>query len=377
MDSLNVRNTKLPSLFGVSLKSLSLITLSVQNSSVILLMRYSRILPGNMYLASTAVFLSELLKLSVCLFVYFKNRVDSGTPFASISFRSVFDDIFGPGSDALKLAIPAILYTIQNNLQYLAVSKLDAATFQVTYQMKILTTALVSVLMLGKKLTALMWVSLMILTFGVILVQLPSGSTDQGKKVNSAGDNLVGLLVVSIACCLSALAGVYFEKILKKAPSNTDSIASKSPPSIWVRNIQLAFFGSIIAGIFGIFVQDYDLIMENGFWYGYNLITFLVIFSQAFGGLLVAMVVKYADNILKGFATCISIIISSVFSVWLFDFQLSWTFFFGCLFVIYSTFLYNVKPTVAPENWKEVMLAMIPETFTSKLKYEPVSPENK
>jgi len=35
---------------------------------------------------------------------------------------------------------------------------------------------------------------------------------------------------------------------------------------------------------------------------------------QAFGGLVVAAVVKYADNILKGFATSVSIIVSSLVS---------------------------------------------------------------
>ena len=37
-----------------------------------------------------------------------------------------------------------------------------------------------------------------------------------------------------------------------------------------------------------------------------------VVVNQAFGGLLIAVVMKYADNIVKGFATSIAIIVSTV-----------------------------------------------------------------
>ncbi len=80
--------------------------------------------------------------------------------------------------DTIKVAVPALIYVIQNNLQYVAISNLDAATFQVTYQLKILTPALFSVVMLGRSLTRLKWISLVILFAGVALVQLqPSSST--------------------------------------------------------------------------------------------------------------------------------------------------------------------------------------------------------
>ena len=43
---------------------------------------------------------------------------------------------------------------------------------QVTYQLKILTTAMFSVAMLGKKLNRIKWFSLVLLMFGVALVQV-------------------------------------------------------------------------------------------------------------------------------------------------------------------------------------------------------------
>lgn len=40
-------------------------------------------------------------------------------------------EIFNKPKETLKLAIPSGIYTLQNNLLYLALSNLDAATYQV------------------------------------------------------------------------------------------------------------------------------------------------------------------------------------------------------------------------------------------------------
>src|SRR5579859_4649082 len=143
---------------------------------------------------------------------------------------------------------------LQNNLQYVAVSNLDAETFQVTYQLKILTTALFSITMLRRFLSLQKWVSLVLLTLGVALVQLPSSPADPATKEGFFAKHLhfnpremaahliharapaaheaetmnrtLGLIAVFAACMISGLAGVYFEKVLKG-----------STASLWVRNV--------------------------------------------------------------------------------------------------------------------------------------------
>jgi solute carrier family 35 (UDP-sugar transporter), member A1/2/3 len=77
--------------------------------------------------------------------------------------------------DTLKLAIPAMAYTIQTFLLYVAIENLDAATFMVTYQLKILTTAFFTVLILKRRLSLWQWISLLILVVGVATVQFVSG----------------------------------------------------------------------------------------------------------------------------------------------------------------------------------------------------------
>lgn len=44
---------------------------------------------------------------------------------------------------------------------------------------------------------------------------------------------------------------------------------------------------------------------------------------QAIGGVLTSLCIHYADNIAKNFATSISIIISFIFSLWFFGFEVS------------------------------------------------------
>ncbi|VDM25848.1 unnamed protein product [Toxocara canis] len=71
-----------------------------------------------------------------------------------------------------------------------------------------------------------------------------------------------------------------------------------------------------------VWLYDSEKVNENGFFQGYNNIIWIVVILQAYGGLVIALVVKYADNILKGFAVSLSIIISSFISYWfLHDFQ--------------------------------------------------------
>ena len=55
--------------------------------------------------------------------------------FLSIPLSNLQEVISQPG-EILKLSVPSLLYTVQNNLLYFALSHLDAATFQVGYQVR-------------------------------------------------------------------------------------------------------------------------------------------------------------------------------------------------------------------------------------------------
>nr|CAI5817151.1 unnamed protein product [Callosobruchus analis] len=309
------------------LKYVSLITLTLQNALLGLSMRYARTRQGDMFFSSTAVMMSEVVKLITCLGIVY---VESGG--FKMMIEAINRQIIEQPKDTLKVCVPSFVYIIQNNLLYVSASNLDAATYQVTYQLKILTTAIFSVFLLKKELLKTQWISLGTLIVGVILVQLAQQDEKQTNYDGPEQNRFIGFIAALIACCLSGFAGVYFEKMLKG-----------SDTTVWIRNIQLSFC-SIPFGLMSCFVSDGALIREKGFFFGYDGFVHYLVLLQACGGLIVAVVVKYADNILKGFATSLAIVISCISSIYIFNFQLTGQFTVGAGFVIFSIFLYGHRP---------------------------------
>ncbi|KJH43772.1 UDP-galactose transporter [Dictyocaulus viviparus] len=304
-------------------------------------------------------------------------------------FTQIIDQFVNKWRDALKVLIPAVVYTIQNFLLYVAVENLPAATYMVTYQLKILTTAVFTVLVLKRPLSVQQWISLFFLFGGVAIVQYDQKVSDDREKaerlaasmisttvIPSIKDSLnkiegsisvmmnttnvpindgvprlkhnvhvqnsiLGFIAVFVACCLSGFAGIYFEKILKE-----------SNVSIWIRNIQLSFPSIFFALLFAI-VKDHDEIFADGgnllaIWhrmlFGFDWAVWVTIGISAFGGLVVAVVIKFADNILKAFATSFAIVLNCILAYFLFNFRPTMLFVIGASCVIGAVFVYSIYP---------------------------------
>eukprot|EP00755_Sulcionema_specki_P025766 Sspe_Gene.84057::Locus_55175_Transcript_1_1_Confidence_1.000_Length_1502::g.84057::m.84057/K15272/SLC35A1_2_3; solute carrier family 35 (UDP-sugar transporter), member A1/2/3 len=297
-------------------------------------MRYTRaVTAGPKYDPTSAVVLTEVMKLVCCLLVVF--HIES---YCIKNFtRAVRTGLAGNVAETVKLLVPAGLYTLQNNLLFVALENLEATTFQVTYQLKLLITALFSVFLLGKTLSPTQWGSLVVLTTGVVLIQLPSG-TDRHRQ-DHKDSWVLGLTACIVSGTSSAFASVYFEKILKSTPT-----------SLWMRNIQL--------GVFALPLSYATMVATSPpnqpIFYGYTAMTWVLIAVQAFGGLLVAAVMKFADNILKGFATALAIALSGVVSAVFLGFVPSFAFLLGASTVIGATVLYSLYPPKAPSPFIKV-----------------------
>merc|ERR1712039_1003780 len=110
-------------------------------------------------------------------------------------------------------------------------------------------------------------------------------------------------------------------------------MGGSSSLSLWQRNLQLGLY-SIAIGMVGLVTTgQWELIAQNGFFHGYTPTTIASIHLQGLGGLLIAIVIKYTDNIMKNIATSLSIVLSAVVSVFVFETQLTVIFFVGAFLV--------------------------------------------
>ncbi|KAI1322730.1 UDP-galactose transporter [Xylariaceae sp. FL0255] len=378
-----------PRLLGMPMSQVSLITLTFQNSALILIVHYSRIMPPNgdhRYFTTTAVFLTECVKLAISLTfaIYEVSRTLAPSTPATIMFQQIYNSVFL--GDGWKLAIPATLYTLENSLQYVALENLDPVHYSILNQLKILATAIFTVTMLGRALSLKKWVAIVILTLGVTsskdngldihdmtdhffprsvheLGQVTSQMGEIAHELTKRGqeslgaigevltkrsatyegieDDLraapvmnysIGIMAALAVATLSSFTGVFFEKILKQSGNSA---------SIWIRNIQLSFYSLFPALLIGVVFKDGEEIAKHGFFDGYNWVVWVLIVLQAIGGILVSLCINYADNIAKNFATSISIIISLLCSVVFFNSEVSFVFLIGTLLVLVATLLYT------------------------------------
>eukprot|EP00658_Telonema_sp_P-2_P072812 TRINITY_DN6190_c0_g1_i2.p1 TRINITY_DN6190_c0_g1~~TRINITY_DN6190_c0_g1_i2.p1 ORF type:complete len:358 (+),score=99.41 TRINITY_DN6190_c0_g1_i2:189-1262(+) len=329
---------------STSIKMLVTVFLTLQVACMVLVLRYSMV--NNKYILSTAVILGEAVKMVVSFLGLVIGGFNTGNPLAAIRTDLASGmELTG----LLKMSIPAMLYLLQNNLLFFGMANLDAGTYQVTYQLKTLTTAAVSVAMLGTRLGQKQWIALLVLSIGVGICQW---KPTEGGQTTGLENRPAGVCALIAACCTSSIAGVYTEKVLKQ-----------SQVSLWVRNIQLAFW-SILAGVAALYSgNDGATIVAHGWLQGYTPIVWVVVLLQGATGILVALVMKYADNIIKNFSVAMATVIATCASIPLFDLYPNSYFVFGMSLVFVSMYMYSTGAAKKPEP-AEAKVEMAPLVFT-------------
>ena len=198
-----------------------------------------------------------------------------------------------------KMGILALIYGAMNILSFVSLRNISAGIFTIFAQLKILTTAVCSNIILRRSYSFTKWRALISLMLGVLLFSEPIWNNADMSKNPEGGNVFLGTAAVLIEVSLSGFASIYFEKVIKTDPEQM---------GIWERNYQLAF--TSIPVYIGFML--YDKGGEEGFGGGWSMTAAMLSFLGAAGGLLVALSIKHGDSILKTLATTGAIVFSAI-----------------------------------------------------------------
>ena len=201
-------------MFGLPRKYVWLLLLVAQNTSKTLILRLAVGGKGH-FLYSAAVVATEGLKATASTVWVLRS---GGTPASIVHFLRSEWRIF------VRVMVPAGIYNAQQMLEFVALSRLDAPVFSVIVQTKLLTTALFSWIVLGKRLRGVQLIALVLLMVGVILAQMRDG---QKSHLNHDAETTIGVLATLVIATLSGFAAVYTERVLKHAQLQAHSMASQ------------------------------------------------------------------------------------------------------------------------------------------------------
>jgi len=232
-------------------------------------------------------------------------------------------------------AIPAAVYLVQNVLSVHAARLLTPPVFQLVANLKIICTAVASWVFLSRLLVPGQWFAMVVLTVGVTLGQWPSAPAG-GAVVTST----LGVLLMLVNCCLSALGGVLTEKLLKGKAS--------AELSIFATNIHMAAHTLLVNGL---------VLGARGLTWPSSLSSSvaLALVNEAVNGILISVLMRRLDSIAKNFAFSASVFATAGLSACLLDYRPPVQFFLGAALTALAVLLFArpAAPSSTPAKSKK------------------------
>lgn len=238
---------------------------------------------------TTYVLAGDLIRFALCAVVLTAN-----SSWSSVAHQwCPMDTLLGAG-------IPAALYSIQNYCSLMAYQYLPPVSYNVLNQTKTLSAAIFCYFLLGKPQSKPQILSLLLLLNSVLIIErifpirkTAGHSTAEATHIEKRAKEkefAMGVVPILLASLISGLAGALCQKALQ------------------TRGRDPYFFSMELSACSSMFLllslvmgnPDSEKIGKVGITHGWTKTTWIPLFFNAIGGILVGVVTKYAGTVRKG-----------------------------------------------------------------------------
>ncbi|KAJ3696860.1 hypothetical protein LUZ61_000565 [Rhynchospora tenuis] len=222
------------------------------------------------------------------------------------------------------LAVPALLYAINNYLKFIMQLYFNPATVKMLSNLKVLVIAVLLKMIMRRRFSVIQWEALALLLIGISVNQLrslPAGTEAFGLPVTT-----IAYIYTLVFVTVPSMASVFNEYALK----------SQFETSIYLQNLFLYGYGAIFnfLGILGTVIfqgpSNFDILR------GHSKATMFLICNNAAQGILSSFFFKYADTILKKYSSTVATIFTGLASAALLGHTLTMNFLLGVSIVFIS-----------------------------------------
>lgn len=251
--------------------------------------------------------------------------------------------------------LPAFLYTIQNLAALMAYQNLEALTFNVLNQTKILSAALSCYFVMGKRQSTMQVISLCVLILSTLVIEqilhpgavvslmsMRGGAAAFGLQnplkgmsgafsslssyASGAGRRVThGIVPIFVASLISGLAGALTQKNLqgsqgsasiwtKKRSTKSSPPVSRPPRNAYLFSMEMNIASVILLLVsLGLSSDGRTILRSRSFFSNWTPETFIPVITNSIGGILVGLVTKHAGSVRKGFALIFGLLLSGIF----------------------------------------------------------------
>jgi UDP-sugar transporter A1/2/3 len=227
----------------------------------------------------------------------------------------------------------------------MAYQNLEALTFNVLNQTKILSAALSCYFVMGQRQSRMQMISLCFLILSTLVIEkivhpfafvslwqgnaakgIIGAFSSLGRSSGGAGRRVThGIVPLLVASLISGMAGALTQKNLqgtrggssiwgRKRNGETKSLASRSPRNAYLFSMEMNVASSVLLIASLLMSSDgRSMIRSHTYFSNWTPETFIPVITNSIGGILVGLVTKHAGSVRKGFALIFGLLLSGIF----------------------------------------------------------------
>lgn len=226
----------------------------------------------------------------------------------------------------------SLLYTVSNNVTFLALARLSSTMFTLLMNLKIPMTGLLAWVALKKQITMWQWIALVLMFVGSAIACFRDGHISS---------SISGIMLMILYCSCSASAAVYSEYITRYR-FKTENLFSQNVKFC----VYSCLFNVVVALCKGT-LFNWHLELPHG----------LVIMVMVMNGFATAAVLKFAGSIVKTYAVAFASLVTAIICYLLWNQTLTpnvWVGMFVCTFAVnlyvYDKYTNTTKPSQIHET---------------------------